>query len=226
MGELVVTRKTKTNGGSDILLNLWIARLNSVGRTQSRYLFLLLIFGLFFALLEYEFPTKPDYLIEPLKVPVLNIPIRPSTILLFAPLVLAILLRGVLGTMNAWDIARKEVRNILSKIISSKDAVAYDNFPNLIDFVFYKTPKTKNRFLIFIIWISYPLILTLFAVEGFLMSYRLLDFNVFNCIIIFISIFVWITVVLGLYRIWKSKIDNAINDIKKTKEDLKDKQIG
>ena len=210
----------KTNKSSEILLNHWVSRLDSVGRAQSRYLYVLLIFGLLFGLLEYEFLTKTDFLIEPLKGPIINIPIRPSTILLFAPLVLAILEMGILGTMRAWNTARGEVRNILSKNISSKSAVAYDNFPNLIDFVFYKTSKTKSRVLIFIIWVSYPLILTLFAIEGLWMSRHLLDFNIVNCFLIFISIFVWIAVILGLLKIWKSKIDNALKDIKETKKNL------
>lgn len=203
------------NKTSDYILALWLGRLESVGKAQSRYLYLLLIFAIFLFILEYQFQTRHDFLMKPLNIPILNIYIEPILIFAFSPIIFAILEMGTIGTMRSWKTAREKIQQILPENIPSE---AFDRVPNLIDFTFAKTPKTKNPLIIYLIWAKYPFVLSVFALEAFWMFHHLFEFkNIYpyKWILIIISGFFWVPVLTGLKEIWTNKMNKAKADIAK-----------
>ena len=143
----------------------WRERLVAVGRAQGRYVFLLALAGLFFAALTTRlFGSSADNS-ELITLPIIQIEIDAYIVWASGPAVLGVLLMAVYGSMNAFGVADRGLREVLGADTSGWIHESFDSTFNLLDAVFYAKPDTKpwiKRLALF----GYPVILTIFYLEA------------------------------------------------------------
>ena len=157
-------------GTDQDMTRLWEARLASLGRMQSRYLWILFVLGLFFWFLETDIGDGVAV------VPWIGIALDPNIVSASAPAVLFFLIVVIYGTLRAYGVAGGELGVDPSPTKSEEKSVKYaealDVAPNAIDMAVF-TRKRFGRSPLVILLAAYPLYLTIFAVEGILLWCRL-----------------------------------------------------
>jgi hypothetical protein len=142
----------------------WERRLASVGRGQSRYLWALLVLGVFF--LSLVIPSDgASY-----EIPGIGIALNPLYLLGIAPSVLCILIIVVIGSLRAYGAAKRELdlgphSNRPPTADEVKRSEAYDEIPNALDLAVF-TRKRFERSPAALLLLNYPAYLTLFLVEA------------------------------------------------------------
>jgi hypothetical protein len=129
-----------------------------VARAQARYLYLLAIVGCFF--LAYR-PLANSADAPAFQIPVINVPVHPSTVLAAGPLALGLLLLATFGSFRALKTAYKELGGDER---GPRWFEALDTSPNAIDFIFYseKAHSALARLGSF----AYPVYLSVFVGEA------------------------------------------------------------
>ena len=143
-------------------LGLWLKRANIVGRAQERYLWFLLIAGVFFVALDQPISGAA----HSVSLPVLNLPLRPDIVWAVGPLVLGFLLVAAMGSLRAY----RTVEDTL-KAEGVKFSEAFDSAPNALDFAFYTTadsPLVLRKVFLFV----YPTYFAVFVLEAAILLYR------------------------------------------------------
>jgi hypothetical protein len=130
-----------------------------VGRAQARYLWLLLVAGLFYLALDSQLSGPADGAGE-LVVPLVNLTLSAVPVWASGPAVLCILLLATHGSLRAYRTAAAAVG-----VEAFGLGEEHDGSPNALDFVVYTTsesPRWARGLLLF----TYPLYLGLFCVEA------------------------------------------------------------
>ena len=142
----------------------WERRLASVGRSQSRYLWALLVLGVFF--LSLVIPSDgASY-----EIPWLGIALNPLYLLGIAPSVLCILIIVVIGSLRAYGAAKRELElgpysNEPPTADEVKRSEAYDEIPNALDLAVF-TRRRFERSPAALLLLNYPVYLSLFLIEA------------------------------------------------------------
>ena len=142
----------------------WERRLASVGRSQSRYLWVLLVLGIFY--ISLIIPT--DHSLS--AIPWLGFAIDPRILLGTAPSVLFILIIVFMGTLRAYGAAKAELGlgpgdNKPPTEEEVKTSEAYDEFPNALDMAVF-TRRRFQRSPWTLLLLNYPIYLSFFLLEG------------------------------------------------------------
>jgi hypothetical protein len=157
---------------NEIRLRLWERRLASLGAAQSRYLWLLLILGLFFLSLKssLEQPTAT--------LPGISIEIETAILEAASPSVLFLLVIVVHGSLRAYGAAAQEWRKEagLHQLPRDEDvrlAEALDPVPNALDLAVFTMRRFEASIYSLLLFV-YPLYLSIFTYEGVRLWCRLL----------------------------------------------------
>jgi hypothetical protein len=130
-------------------------RLAAVSSAQAKYLWALLVLGVFYYVAASPSGTSP----APVQVPFLGVPLSLTAISLSAPFVLFFLLLVILGSMRAYRTAEEGAT-------SEEDlSEAMDSSPNPLDLAVYTTADSPDL-LKRILALTYPLFLSVFAAEA------------------------------------------------------------
>lgn len=134
----------------------WKKRLNTASLAQSKYLWFLLILGLFYWVVQpvAESPEKP----ASLTIPALSTPLPSWAVLASAPAVLFFVIIVIFGTMRAWATAE-------SIIDPEPGDETIDEHPNAMDWATYTTDRSP-QWVRRILSLGYPSYLSLFALEA------------------------------------------------------------
>jgi hypothetical protein len=140
-------------------LEFRISRLNAVERAQGRYIYLLVLVGLFYWALDRQFSRDgydPDALVG---LPIFTTVELPTKELwTSAPIVLSILVSAVLGSILATRDAAAEVKRA-AKIRSEEELpIELDPHPTIIDFVVFTREATPG-WVKTALYFSYPVVL-------------------------------------------------------------------
>lgn len=141
--------------------DFWIRRLEAVSRAQARYLWLLLIAGVFYAALHARGVNS-----HPVKVPVVDLELDAGTVLASGGPIMAFLVLVMMGAIRAWTNALMHI----SGASSAKDAEKLDTHPNAIDLAVYTT-KDSPALLRKLLYFAYPLFLITALIESLMLGY-------------------------------------------------------
>jgi hypothetical protein len=184
----------------------WKDRFQSVGRAQARYLYILLIAGVFFLVLHLNIMTKDDAAVAEQEVPLVGAIVSRVMVWATAPIVLGFTLLGALGTFRAIDVARNKLGP------SAKGGEGFERLdvnPTVIDFIVY----TKSTCVGWLGLLTYPVFLLAIYVESAWIWYCFLQsslifpgrkiFLTFGCVIL-----VWC--ILPLAKFGYSKVKSML----------------
>ena len=133
----------------------WLRRLEATGRAQARYLWLVLLAGLFYAALYARSPSG-----QMIKVPVVDFELDTLTVLASGGPIIAFLVLVVMGAIRAWTHALEQIRGR-----PARDAEQLDTYPNAIDLAVYTTEHSP-RLIRELTYFAYPLFLTAALIES------------------------------------------------------------
>jgi hypothetical protein len=145
---------------SDKLLKIWPRRLEVVGRAQARYLWILLIAGVFFLAVHFQVIRAAQPEEQVVTVPFVDLQLSSLPIWGVGPAVIFFVLAVLMGSLRAYRTASDVL-----EISQLGKGEAYDVNPNALDFLVYTTPESSSwlkRWLLF----TYPFVVTLFWVEA------------------------------------------------------------
>jgi len=155
----------------------WRTRYSVVGKFQARYLFLVLVLGVFFIALDTTLAGKPACLRPDalgteagdecyIEVPVIELKLGVVYVWTWGAPVLFLLLLAILGSLRA---------ALKAKVLSGLNQVEpYDEHPNVIDMAVYTYPDLRGPWAIFGV-LFYLIYLSVFWIEALYLGYRLLD---------------------------------------------------
>lgn len=135
--------------------SFWLRRLEATGKAQARYLWLLLLTGLFFGALRVRASTS-----QPITVPLVDLELDATTVLAAGAPIIAFLVLAVMGAIRAWTRALEQIRGQ-----SLRDAEPLDIYPNALDLAIYTTEKSP-ALLRDALYFAYPLYLTAALAES------------------------------------------------------------
>ncbi len=135
--------------------SFWLRRLEATGKAQARYLWLLLLTGLFFGALRVRASTS-----QPITVPLVDLELDATTVLAAGAPIIAFLVLAVMGAIRAWTRALEQIRGQ-----SLRDAEPLDIYPNALDLAIYTTEKSPVL-LRDALYFAYPLYLTVALAES------------------------------------------------------------
>ena len=139
--------------------DLWRQRFEAVARAQSRYLYVLLVAGVFYLALDSQIHVAFQERPRSVTLPIVGVPVDPIVVWATAPTVLGLICLAALGTFPALRFAYKRME-------CGEDDEAFearDIVPTAIDFVVYcRTWRLPSALGL----LAYPTALTLFVWEG------------------------------------------------------------
>jgi hypothetical protein len=138
----------------------WMERLGVVGRAQARYLWLLLIAGIFYLALHLQVADPAATQARELVVPVVDLTLSAIPVWASGPIVLSTLLLAAHGSLRAYKTAAAAVG-----VEGFGVGEEYDLAPNALDFVVYTTPASP-RWTRGVLLFTYPLYMALFCAEA------------------------------------------------------------
>jgi len=139
----------------------WEKRLDAVGAAQGRYLWILLVAGIFYLSLGLGNSPLDLPVTETVPTPVLGLELSPTAVWASGPAVLSLLILVVIGSIRATGVARRS----LGLQGLGRDAEAFDAAPNAIDLAAYSTEKTPPK-VQWLLGLSYPGYLTIFLLQA------------------------------------------------------------
>jgi hypothetical protein len=137
----------------------WKRRLSAVSSAQAKYLWALVVLGIFYFVLQRSLGNPIGADRDAVELPVLGIPLPVAAISLAAPSVLFFVLLVVMGSMRAYRTAETKATS------PGTPSEAIDASPNPLDLAVYTTtdsPTWLQRVLV----LTYPLFLSVFAAEA------------------------------------------------------------
>ncbi len=134
----------------------WLRRVDAMGRAQSRYLWILLLIGIFFLALQHACPETQN-----VRVPFVDLKLDARIILASGGAVIAFLLLATFGALRAWRRAIYQYYELTKTTGSER----LDIHPNALDIAFYTTAKSP-RWIRRITWQMYPLFLSALIAEA------------------------------------------------------------
>jgi len=137
----------------------WLGRMQVIGRAQARYLWILLVAGVFFLALHAN--VRDGIGDSPVTAPFLGVRISAEVIWGWGPTILAYLVLVIMGSLRAYSHARGEV----GLVALDHSGEPYDSAPNALDLAAYTTIETKE-WIQTLLYFKYPLFLSLFLLEA------------------------------------------------------------
>ena len=135
--------------------SFWLRRLEATGKAQARYLWLLLLTGLFFGALRVRAAGH-----QTITVPVVDLDLNAPTVLAAGGPILAFLVLAVMGAIRAWTTAVEQIRGR-----PPRDTEPLDVYPNALDLALYTTDQSP-ALLRNVLYFAYPLYLAAALVES------------------------------------------------------------
>jgi hypothetical protein len=139
----------------------WIRRVEATGRAQSRYLWILLVTGLFYAALQSR--GTP---VQTITVPIVELQLDTLSVLSSGGPIIAFLILVVIGAIRAWSHALEQVRGTKP----AEGVEQLDTHPNAIDLAIYTTANSPS-FLRNLLYFAYPLFLLAALIESGLLGW-------------------------------------------------------
>ncbi len=185
----------------------WIERFRAVAKAQRRYLWILLISGIFYLALDTTISKQPNQSQQ--NIPMIGIEVDSTVVWASGSLVLSLIVLAALGTFPALSHAYSKVNTDGYECPFE----SLDTEPTAIDFIVYAKPGTS-------LWarlslVTYPLFITMIVIESIWLWFRLAKskpsywwrymFLVLGGAMIIICFF-------RLFSLWKSKIGKIIKD--------------
>jgi hypothetical protein len=139
----------------------WEQRLAALGSAQSRYLWVLVVAGVFYLSLTTTLFAATPAIPSTVRPPLIGLEVSSTAIWASGPGVLCFLILVILGSTRAVGVARKalDLPNL------GPDAEAFDTAPNVIDLAAYSTTGSP-KWVRWVLGLSYPAVLTVFLVEA------------------------------------------------------------
>jgi hypothetical protein len=137
-----------------------------IGRAQARYLWILLVAGVFFLALHES--IKHDTAADTVTAPFLGIEVSAEVVWAWGPAILAYVILVIMGSLRAYTRAHDQAG--LGSFDFSGEP--YDSSPNALDLAAYTTPESR-RWIKVLLYFKYPLFLSLFVVEAILIEIEL-----------------------------------------------------
>jgi hypothetical protein len=178
----------------------WIRRLEAVSKAESRYLWLLLIAGLFYAALHARNVHVP------IKVPIVDLELDSLTVLASGGPTIAFLVLVMMGAVRAWSRALQQIRGSSS----SKDAEQLDMHPNAIDLAVYTT-QSSPAFIRKVLYFAYPVILSGALIESLVFANWLWRTPSVSGRAFFLTaqVLIWIPAAILVLGMWVSRIKHV-----------------
>ena len=145
----------------------WIERMRSLGRAQARYLWLLLVVGVFYLAVQDQVILAESGLPGRLRVPLIDLDISASVVWATGPAVLAFILLAYLGSMRAYGYGARVLKLDEPGEPASEPL---DTAPNAIDLAMYTTHESA-WFVTGPLYFVTPLVVTLFLGEVVWLTY-------------------------------------------------------
>src|SRR5437016_2520049 len=149
----------------------WLARLNALGRAQSRYLWVLLIACVFYAALRSATQVSSGPQQPGLQVPIVDLTLNPRIVLALGAAVISFLVMAITGSLRAYSNARS---NLGQGSGADYKAERFDIHPNAIDLAVY-TDKDSPRSLAVVAYFTYPAFLALALFEAAVLALDLIN---------------------------------------------------
>jgi hypothetical protein len=140
-------------------LKEWRERFQAVGRAQARYLYVLLIAGVFYWALHVQVMSATAATPAEQQLPVVGVAVNRDVVWGTAPIVLGFIMLACLGTFHALTRASERL-GVLARGDDAFEGI--DTVPTAIDFIVY----AKSRWLFRLGLLSYPTFLSLVYVEA------------------------------------------------------------
>ncbi len=171
----------------------WIARLNAVGGTQARYLWVLFILGIFYAALAtgISVPSTTQ------EVPLVGLRLGTAWVLATAGPVLAFIVLVLTGSLRAWTNAANQLKLKQGDYLAER----LDTQPNAVDLAVYTT-KESPRFLAVLGYFAYPVVLSAALFEAAWITITHRGSSTLSLTFFFASAVVWIPAAAQVLLIW------------------------
>lgn len=137
----------------------WKGRLAAVSSAQAKYLWALVLLGIFYFAVQRSVGTASTTESAQITVPILDIPLPAFAIASSGASVLFFLLLVVLGTMRAYKSAEAAATT------NGTPSEAIDSAPNPLDLAVYTTAASPE-WIKTALGLTYPMFLSIFAVEA------------------------------------------------------------
>lgn len=153
---------------TDSDIEQWKKRIEVVGKAQARYLWILLIVGLFYWALQSSINngvSQPE-----IQIPIIGTNLSSEILFASASSVIFFLIIIIHGAFRAFGTAAKVLK------LGSGHIEAYDLAPNAIDFAAYN-PKKDKEFPASLLLLAYPLYLSIFWIEAIILLIDLITID-------------------------------------------------
>ena len=194
---------------TDSDIDQWKKRIEVVGKAQARYLWVLLIVGLFYWTLQSDINNGAS--LPEIKTPIIGVNLSGEILLASGPSVIFLLIIIIYGTFRAFGTAVKKLN------LGPGHIEPYDLAPNAIDFAAYN-PKKDKEFPASLFLLAYPLYLSIFWFEAIIL---LIDLITLDGQIVGELFFIMLGSILGvfstidIYKIYRQRlISITTNSIK------------
>lgn len=141
----------------------WVLRFQVAGRSQARYLWLLLVMGIFYLAVDAQLRSDPQ--VEVLSVPAIQLEIAATVVWASGPAVLAFILLAYMGAVRAATRASE----VLGLGRRWRPHEAFDTAPNAIDLAVYTT-KDSHWVVSTLLYFVHPTVLTVAWLEVYLLT--------------------------------------------------------
>jgi hypothetical protein len=128
-----------------------------VGQAQARYLWILLLAGLFYWALHSNLQSGTLQSKEGVRVPLLGLDLSGATLWASGPVVIFLLIVIIHGTLRAFRTAQEALK---LDCLPTGSTEPYDLAPNAIDFTVY-TPRKASSTLCALLLLAYPVYLSI-----------------------------------------------------------------
>lgn len=138
----------------------WVQRSVVVGKAQARYLWLLLLTGLFYLAVHAQIISGMPGTSDRLVIPLIDLALSAVPVWASGPAVISTLILAVHGTLRAYKTAAKAL-----SVETFGVGEEYDLAPNTLDFVAYTTSESPP-WARGVLLLTYPLYLGIFCAEA------------------------------------------------------------
>ena len=187
----------------------WKKRMVVVGQAQARYLWILLLVGLFYWALHSSMLSETPG--REVRAPLLGIELSSNVLLASAPFVIFLLIIIIHGTFRAFTTAKNNLK------LEEGNFEHYDLAPNPIDFAAYNPKKVSNIPAAFLL-LAYPLYLSIFWIEAIFLLVELVFSDVpllGRWLFVIFGFVLAIIATILMHRFWSNRLTSIWNIIKK-----------
>jgi len=191
--------------------SIWVGRMQAVGSAQARYLWFLLVLGIFYWALHAEVSDAASDPGNTLSVPIVDLEISAPAVWASGPGVLSFVVLAVFGALRAYGRAERKLQ-LDTDLALSGSTEPFDLHPNAIDLAVYTSEKSP-KWVAALLYFSYPLALTVFVAEaGWLLTDLALSSRYIpsKWAFVLIGALLWVPAVIQLGIFWWKRLKRAV----------------